>query len=209
MNWYNAANMESRGYTCGHCGNQLASNQGYYATDPGGGVMEAFIYICHQCEKPTHFAKDGSQNPGAAFGNPVSNIPAKEVEDLYEEARNCMKVNAHTAAVMCCRKLLMNVAVSEGADTGKGFVYYVKYLAGEGHIPPKATVWVDHIRDKGNDANHEIRIMSREDAERLIRFSEMMLRIMYEYPAEVKDPVQAAVQQTGPQTVGGGSNPPT
>jgi hypothetical protein len=30
--------------------------------------------------------------------------------------------------------------------------------------------------------------MGREDAERLIRFSEMLLRIMYEYPAEVEDP---------------------
>jgi Domain of unknown function (DUF4145) len=99
-----------------------------------------------------------------------------------------MKVNAHTAAVMCCRKLLMNVAVSEGAEVGKGFAYYVKYLADEGHIPPKATTWVDYIRNKGNDANHEIKIMTRADAERLIKFSEMLLRIMYEHPAEVADP---------------------
>jgi hypothetical protein len=32
--------------------------------------------------------------------------------------------------------------------------------------------------------------MSREDAERLIKFSEMLLRIMYEYPSEVEDPSQ-------------------
>jgi hypothetical protein len=98
-----------------------------------------------------------------------------------------MKVNAYTAAVMCCRKLLMNVAVSEGAKEGLKFSQYVKYLADEGHIPPKVTKWVDYIRNKGNDANHEIEIMAREDAERLIKFSEMLLRIMYEYPAEVQD----------------------
>jgi len=118
----------------------------------------------------------------------VDHVASQEVENLYEEARNCMKVSAYTAAVMCCRKLLMNVAVSEGADEGKTFAYYVTYLADEGHIPLKAEAWVDHIRDKGNEANHEIQIMSREDAERLVRFSEMLLRIMYEYPAEVAKP---------------------
>lgn len=84
----------------------------------------------------------------------------------------------------------MNIAVSEGADEGAGFKYYVKYLADEGHIPPKATAWVDHIRDRGNDANHEITIMGREDVERLIRFSEMLLRIMYEYPS--RDPLRSS-----------------
>jgi hypothetical protein len=95
-----------------------------------------------------------------------------------------MKVNAYTAAVMCCRKLLMNVAVAEGADEGKRFAEYVDYLADEGYLGAKAKVWVDRIRDKGNDANHEITLMGREDAEQLIQFSEMMLKTMYEYPAE-------------------------
>lgn len=59
--------------------------------------------------------------------------------------------------------------------------------ADEGHISAKGKKWVDHIREKGNDANHEIKLISREDAEQLIRFSEMMLRTMYEYLAEVED----------------------
>jgi hypothetical protein len=63
----------------------------------------------------------------------------------------------------------------------------------EGHIPPKAAAWVDHIRDKSNDANHEINLMGREDAEQLIKFSEMLLRIMYEYPAEVADQTRSPV----------------
>jgi hypothetical protein len=85
----------------------------------------------------------------------------------------------------------MHIAVSEGADENKSFAHYVRYLAEEGHIPPKATAWVDHIRDKGNDANHEINLMGRENAEQLIKFSEMLMRTMYEYPAEVADPAQA------------------
>ncbi len=78
------------------------------------------------------------------------------------------------------------------AKKGQIFAYYVKYLADEGHIPPKATGWVDHIRDKGNEANHENELMRPEDAKGLIRFSEMILRIMYEYPAEAEAPNQKA-----------------
>lgn len=209
--WAETQGLTSKSYTCGHCGNNLASMLGYQTVVTSGSTAtKSYIYICHHCRKPTYFSSWlGDQVPGPAFGGPVDHIASEEVKVLYEEARNCMKVNAHTAAVMCCRKLLMNVAVSEGAAEGKSFASYVRYLADQGHIPPKAAVWVDHIRDKGNEANHEIQIMGREDAERLIKFSEMMLRIMYEYPAEVEAPAQAAAQQTGPQTIGGGSNPPT
>lgn len=67
------------------------------------------------------------------------------------------------------------------------FKKYVDYLRDQGHIPPRSTSWVDLIRNEGNEANHEITIMQREDAEQLLKFSEMMLRLMYEYPAEVPD----------------------
>jgi hypothetical protein len=208
MQWQNtnrgkSSFLPSKSYVCGHCGNPLASEVGYYAlaVDASGNAVVsqvlAHIYICHYCDKPTYFDEDGKQIPGSAFGGDVRNIPNEEVKALYDEARNCMKVSAYTAAVMCCRKLLMNVAVSEGAEENKSFAHYVNYLAEEGHIPPKAaSTWVDHIRDKGNDANHEIQIMTREDAERLIRFSEMMLRIMYEYPAEAQNPGQKSGDQT-------------
>jgi hypothetical protein len=196
VEWNDVNTLKSRRYICGYCDSPLAADKGYWATKryvpSGSGTSKkrdaGYIYICHECGGPTYFDGNGRQFPGPPYGETVTSVPSKEVEALYEEARACMQVNAYTAAVMCCRKLLMNVAVSEGADEGKTFAYYVKYLADEGHIPVKAIKWVDYIRDKGNDANHEIRIMGREDAERLIRFSEMLLRIMYEYPAEVEDP---------------------
>jgi hypothetical protein len=151
----------------------------------------AHFSICPHCHEPTYLSADGRQVPGSAFGGPVAHIPSEDVAALYDEARNCVKVNAFTASVMCCRKLLMHIAVSEGAEENKSFAHYVRYLADEGHIPPKAAAWVDHIRDKSNDANHEINLMGREDAEQLIKFSEMLLRIMYEYPNEVADPTRS------------------
>ena len=122
-----------------------------------------------------------------------------------------MKVNAFTSAVMCCRKLLMNVAVSEGAKERQTFKKYVEYLVAEGHIPANTTKWVDHIRDKGNEANHEIALMGRKDAEQLIKFSEMVLQIMYGYPAEVDSAGQQGNTPTQSQTeaVETFSNPPT
>ena len=78
---------------------------------------------------------------------------------------------------------MMNIAVARGADENKGFVYYVNYLADNNYLPPGGRDWVDLIRKKGNEANHEIAVMNREDAEELITFSEMLLRFIYEYPA--------------------------
>ena len=53
-------------------------------------------------------------------------------------------------------------------------------------IPPDGKAWVDHIRTKGNEATHEIAIMKKEDAEELIIFIEMLLKIIYEFPETIK-----------------------
>ena len=97
-----------------------------------------------------------------------------------------MSVNAFTAAVMTCRKVLMNVAVSEGAKPGKSFATYVKWLADEGYVPAKGKKWVDRIREKGNEANHEIPDIGRIDAEDVLSFTEMLLKVNYEMPARAE-----------------------
>ena len=50
---------------------------------------------------------------------------------------------------------------------------------------------VDHIRKKGNEANHEIVLMEKEDAEDLLVFSEMLLKFIYEFPKRVPPSVTA------------------
>ena len=108
----------------------------------------------------------------------MDHVPS-DVAGLYAEARNCMAVSAHTAAVMACRKLLMNVAVEHGAKEGEKFVAYVDHLVNAGYVPPNSRGWVDHIRKRGNEATHEIRLMTRADAEDIITFVEMLLKILY------------------------------
>jgi hypothetical protein len=119
-----------------------------------------------------------------AYGNTVEHLPS-DIASLYAEARNCLSVAAPTASVLACRKLLMNVAVSQGADEGKNFTEYVTYLSDKGYVPPNASGWVDHIRKKGNEATHKIPQVSQADAQDLITFLEMILKLVFEFPNRV------------------------
>jgi hypothetical protein len=80
----------------------------------------------------------------------------------------------------------MHIAVAKGAKVGESFTGYVDFLATNNYVPPDAKDWVDHIRKKGNEANHEIVIVKREDAEELLEFVEMLLTVIYVFPAAVK-----------------------
>ena len=183
LKWQNATNLGSKNYTCGYCGSPIASEKGWASNNNHGQ-----IFLCHKCTRPTFIdnTQGAKQYPGVVFGDPVSDIPEKSVATLYDEARKCTGAGAYTAAVLCCRKLLMHISVSKDADKGQSFVYYVNYLAEKHYVPPDAKDWVDHIRQKGNEANHEIAIMPKEEAEELLSFSEMLLKIIFEFPATVK-----------------------
>ncbi len=184
LDWSSSSTLSSRSYICGYCGNSLASDRGFFAKISGT-TIKSYIYICHFCFRPTYFDMIGNQTPGFSYGNTVNNIPS-EVETLYNEARNCTSCNAYTASVLCCRKLLMNIAVSKGAEEGLKFIEYIEYLSDKHFIPPDGKAWVNHIRTKGNEATHEIAIMKKEDAEELIIFIEMLLKIIYEFPETIK-----------------------
>ncbi len=175
--------IEPRGYVCGYCNNRVGPSLGFYSSN----VPLAKIYLCSYCGNPTYFDYQSKQYPGAPFGNAVASVPA-DVDALYAEARSCMTVNSFTSAVLTCRKLLMHIAVEKGAPTGKSFLEYVEYLAQKNYVPPDGKGWVDYIRTKGNEANHEIKVMSAVDADDLITFLEMLLKFIYEFPAKVKPP---------------------
>lgn len=179
MSWSNVNSITSSQFTCGWCGFVVASTAGYFSQTERSNR----IYICPNCDHPTAFM-DGSQVPGVAFGATVNHLPT-DIEALYREARNCAAASCYTAAVLICRKLLMNIAVAQGASDGQTFLAYVEHLANGGYVPPNGRGWVDHIRTKGNEATHEIVLMSAADAEDLISFAEMLLKFIYEFPSRV------------------------
>lgn len=182
--WNKAENIGSHKYTCGYCGQPLASERGWHGSFNGHVI--ARIDICHHCTRPTFFDYDGRQYPGVSYGEAVNNVSDDSLNEIYEEARRASSAGCFTAAVLCCRKLLMHLAVAKGAKEGESFKSYVEYLAKNNYVPPDCKLWVDQIRDTGNEANHEIVLMKREDAEHLISFCEMLLKIFYEFPAVAK-----------------------
>lgn len=185
-NWRSLQTLPTVSYICGFCGDKVSSEKGYKVGKHGDGSGEQIgaLHICPNCQGPTFFTPKNEQLPGHAFGNSVSHVP-DDLNFLYEEARRCASNNCYTASVLVCRKILMNIAVEQGADEGKRFIEYVNYLSDEGYIPPNGKHWVDH-RKKGNEANHEIRLMDNNDAGELIIFIEMLLKFIYEFPNIVK-----------------------
>ena len=174
--WQNPSNVTAARYRCGYCSSDVGSMLGLQ-TDGNN----AFVRICPQCNGPTFFDVREVQWPGPKAGLPISNLPA-DVEPIYEEARASTAANAFTGAVMLCRKILMHIAVGKGADKNKTFQQYVKWLIDQRYAPRGAEEWLDYIRDRGNEANHEIVVMNKEDAIGVLGFTEALLRGVYELP---------------------------
>lgn len=178
-------------YICGYCNNLVTSDRGMALKIPAKidgkfyEAKEAGVYICPHCHFPT-FILLGDQIPGNRVGSPVKSVP-EDVNNVYEEARRCFTVNAYTGTVLLCRKLLMHVAVDLGAKDDLKFVEYVNYLEDQHFVSVRSHEWVDQIRKYGNEATHEIQINTKEDAQKIIKFCEMILKMNYEYPSETND----------------------
>lgn len=200
--WNNPTAMAPLTFVCGYCGDKVGGREGWVSAVHTIANGQARIYICPSCTWPTFTIVDvppGSngnlieQHPSPAYGEDVSEVPP-DVLAVYDEARRCFKVAAFSATTMLCRKLLMNVAAKQGANPGESFVKYIDYLEKNGYIAPTNRGWIDEIRKVGNEANHELPPSSKEDAQAMLEFSEMLLKTVYEYPA------RAARKSTGGAT---------
>lgn len=181
--WDNIRTINKRSFICGYCGYKVAGEKGYFRN---ASPVEK-IYICPYCSKPTFFDKNKKQTPGSKFGETVDGIADKNVRLAYEEARVSFSAGAYTGAVLLCRKLLMNIANHHGAPEGRKFIKYIEFLNSKNFIPPNGKEWIDQVRQKGNEATHEIPQINEKDAKLMILFCEMLLRFVYEFPNLVKD----------------------
>jgi hypothetical protein len=189
--WPHIADVPPRSFVCGFCNHLVSSVRGWNTT----AKPQGHIRICGHCNRPTFFV-DGTHaaSPGPLPGKPVLHLP-KEIEHLYGEARMAMSATAHTAAVLTMRKILMHVAVDCGAAPNLSFAAYVTFLSDNNYVPPRAKAWVDKIRKSGNEATHEIVIIEKPGADELLGFTEMLLKLIYEFPALGGSPAAAG---TGP-----------
>src|ERR1043166_1584801 len=117
--WNRVERVTERSYRCGHCDNKVGPSMGYTRLQNG---VVGLLLICPTCDHPTYLDISGNrQVPAPILGNTVTGITDLGVEALYAEARRCSSVQAFTACVMACRKILMNVSVHLGAPTGQSF----------------------------------------------------------------------------------------
>lgn len=106
----------------------------------------------------------------------------------WNEARSCLGVGAYTASVMMCRKLLMHMAVEEGLEekNDKGyapnFVQCMDHLESEGVITKRNREWANKIKDIGNEANHDLASIDKEQATSVASFTRQLLHEVYELP---------------------------
>ena len=187
--WRTPQDLPNVAFTCGFCSTTVSSVKGYKlaAHRDASGPQIGGVYLCPNCGGPVFHAPGGRKYPSPPSGRTVQYVP-DALNALYEEARRCTGENCFTAAVLVCRKMLMNIAVQEGAAEGLKFIEYVTYLSDHGYVPPNGKHWVDHIRKKGNEATHEIALMNDDDARELLGFVEMLLRFIYEFPKMVPPP---------------------
>ncbi len=185
-NWQDLRKVPPDSYRCGYCGYDVASELGLTI-----GSHTANLRICPQCNGPTFFSATGFQIPGPKPGGSLSKLPSL-ISALYEEARSSRSANAFTGTVLLCRKLLMHIAVEKGAKENQTFAFYVNWLITERYAPRGAEEWVVYIKDRANEANHEIVQMSQADADGLLGLTEQLLRNVYELSGLV--PSQAASQ---------------
>lgn len=189
--WHDVSTLPPKSYKCGYCGKDINSNVGYYLVENSYTHVynnQGFIYICHHCNNPT-FISFELQVPNAKYGK---NFEDKIFKDemtlkLYKEIQDCMGAGAYSAVGMCCRKLLMHIAVDCGADEDKKFFEYVDYLDTNNYIPANCKKWVDIIRNKGNETNHQIIILNEKDAKQLINFIEILITVIYEMPFQANN----------------------
>lgn len=175
--------VSGENYVCGFCGNSVGPMNGILgqllvARQRSG--ITGKIYLCPVCTQPTFFDGISQQVPVPRIGAEVRNVPEDGIRQLYDEARDCIAAGAFTACVMVCRKILMNLAVREGAPQNQSFVEYVDYLAANNHIHVKGKPWVDRIRKNGNYATHEIPQVKEADAKDSLYLVEMLLRFNFE-----------------------------
>jgi hypothetical protein len=186
--WNNASTVSAAAqWRCGHSNQLTRSNVGYYC----GSNQQARIQICGSCNYPTLFvpaATQPQQSAPAPGGERIRNL-APDVEQLFSQARRALSAGAPVAAALTCRKILHHVAVEKRRLTEPTFTKFAKFvqaiewLDDNRYLPPGARdTWVDFIRDRANEENHQIVIITQPEADKLVELTWHLLKHIYDLP---------------------------
>lgn len=186
------SNWDTKKYTCSFCGSVVSSNTHSFLSYVGSYDLNwphYEVWICPHCHRPTIFIKekfecDEQQIPSVKFGEDVKHLN-KQIDNIYNEMRECYKVGAYNAVAMLSRALLLfictNLCKDNSINESSKFVDCVNYLVNNGYVPINAKSWVDKLRSFANSFTHKSINVGSDQAKDLIKYMQMILKIVYEF----------------------------
>lgn len=204
VNWYNGYecnnydqflltkkfNYNNLNLKCGNCNSRFSLKNYPYASVMGvQNDQTAIIYFaiagCPSCNWITvNILETGY--PRSLILNPdikselLNKIKEPYLKQLFEEFSNCFTLGLNSAFTLLARKILMHIAVSEGADKNKSFKYYAEYINSENLLGKKWDKHIVAIEELGNSENHEIKIASTEELKLVKAIIIKLLENIYE-----------------------------
>lgn len=165
---------------CGHCGSTRTGGAVLVRSQEGqaGGVWVR----CNSCQGALAGDSTDKLFPAPGWGQPMQGL-SDQVRAAYDEARDCMKVNAFTASELMCRKLLMYVACDKLKEPeGRSFEAYVVALIDGNLITSTISPFADQIRKNANRSTHDLAAPSEKRAVLTLTFTTALLHEVYELP---------------------------
>ncbi|HLO98472.1 MAG TPA: DUF4145 domain-containing protein [Fimbriimonas sp.] len=184
--WPKQEKIQTLSYTCGFCGHLVGAENGWHGLDGHG----TFIYaaICPHCSRITQKNNKGWIFPLPMVGEVISSVPSP-AKELYQEIRGCMQVGAFTGAVALCRTMIAHISHDKlGTKRDDTFQNHLKALYDSELLAKGQRDWIDSIKDSAGKGIHDLEIIKRDEAESIFEFTQMMLKIMYDYPARKPAP---------------------
>jgi len=156
--WKHDSRAAVQQWDCGECSTRVAARPLRVRTY--GSQVAWAIVVCPSCACPTFIRNRKVEYPIGPPDGHLELLPEK-IEHPYDEARLALAAGAFTPCVLACRNLILHIAVERGAAGERGkttptFKQAVDYLLETGAIPPTAGDWANFVRQRGNEATHEL-----------------------------------------------------
>ncbi len=199
IEWQQLGYGEARSFLCGWCSAHVASERGFFGRDTVTSEAVISVHICHLCGKPSFFDERDLQHPQPAYGSPIQHLNVPEIRELVEEARRCLSSHAYTAAHWCCKKILILICRDRGQTQIQTTKDAIEYLKTAGHIPPALLDAAEVILKSVSQAG-KLKLMNHSEALEIFQLTDIILRLIYELPATMKEIQAQAHKQdlTGP-----------
>tara|TARA_B100000315_G_scaffold227984_1_gene236318 strand:+ start:1137 stop:1814 length:678 start_codon:yes stop_codon:yes gene_type:complete len=206
--------MASFPHDCPHCGTKQVAFEVRYENNQLDNP-DQFVHSyaeCGVCSRPVViiFRRTGETNiqhrdvrvhehlnksPGdfqiTAF-YPTPDIPdapehlPENVEQFFNEAIDNLKTGPNAAGAMLRKSV--DVGLKIIAPKVKGtFFQRIDKLAEDGKITTDLAKWAHKVRLEGNDASHEVDPFKPEEAEKLYRFTDLLLRYLFTLPGMLEE----------------------